>query len=68
LKVAEGEDAAEVAKQVKKSANPMKWVCTGLSSDDVYVDYADDVVILVMSARDGESLIDAFHSVMNGEK
>lgn len=68
LKVAEDEDAAEVAKQVKKSANPMKWVCTGLSSDDVYVDYADDVVILVMSARDGESLIDAFHSVMNGEK
>ena len=67
LKVKEGEDAANVAKQVKKSANPMKWVCTGLSENDVYVDYADDVVILVMSANDGESLVEAFRTLMKEE-
>lgn len=68
LKVKEGEDVAEVAKQVKKSANPMKWVCTGVSDDDVYVDYADDIVILVMSEQDGEALIEAFRFVMQKEQ
>lgn len=66
LKVAEGEAAAEVAKQVKENADPRKWVCTGLSDNDVYVDYVGDVVILVMSAQDGEALVEAFRSVMNG--
>ena len=68
LKVKEGEDVAAVAKQVKKSANPMKWVCTGVSDDDVYVDYADDIVILVMSAKDGEALIGAFRSMMQKDE
>ena len=68
LKVKEGENVAEVAKQVKKSANPMKWVCTGVSDDAVYVDYADDIVILVMSEQDGEALVDAFRSVMQKEQ
>lgn len=68
LKVKEGEDVAEVAKQVKKSANPMKWVCTGVSDDDVYVEYANDIVILVMSEQDGEALIEAFRFVMQKEQ
>lgn len=68
LKVKAGENAAEVAKQVKKSANPRKWVCTGVSEDDVYVEYADDIVILVMSEQDGEALMDAFRSAMQKEQ
>ena len=68
LKVKEGENVAEVAKQVKKSANPMKWVCTGVSDNDVYVEYAGDIVILVMSEQDGEALMDAFRSVTQKEQ
>lgn len=66
LKVGEGENAEEVARQVKENADPRKWVCTGLSDNDVYVEYAGDIVILVMSAKDGEALVEAFRSVMKG--
>lgn len=66
LKVKEGEDVAKVAKMVKENADPRKWVCTGLSDNDVYVEYADDVVLLVMSAEDGEALAEAFRAVMKG--
>ncbi len=64
LKVKEGEDVAKVAKMVKENADPRKWVCTGLSDNDVYVEYVNDVVILVMSAEDGEALAEAFREVM----
>ena len=57
---------AKVAKMVKENADPRKWVCTGLSDNDVYVEYADDVVLLVMSAEDGEALAEAFRAVMKG--
>ncbi len=66
LKVKEGEDVEKVAKQVKENADPRKWVCTGLSDNDVYVDYVGDVVILVMSAQDGEALVESFKIVING--
>ena len=67
LLVAETEDQAEtLATELKKSANPMKWVCTGLADDDVYVARSGCYVILVMSARDGEKLISAFHEVVGG--
>lgn len=67
LKVKEGEDVEKVAKMVKENADPRKWVCTGLSDHDVYVEYADDVVLLVMSATDGEAIAEAFREVMNAE-
>lgn len=53
---------------VKENADPRKWVCTGLSDNDVYVEYADDVVLLVMSAEDGEALAEAFRAVMKGSE
>ncbi len=59
------EKAETLAKELKKSADPMKWVCTGLSDDHVYVAHSGRYVILVMSAQDGEKLIDAFYEVMS---
>jgi len=41
----------------------MKWVCTGVSPDHVYVDHIGDIVILIMSGTDGEALLEAFHSL-----
>lgn len=65
-KIKDGADVKKNAELIRENANPMRWVCTGLSKDHVYVDYFGDVVILVMSAGDGEALISAFRDITAG--
>lgn len=57
------QDVDALAETIRKNADPMKWVCTGLPEDNVYVDIAGNIVILVMSATDGEALLSAFRSI-----
>ena len=64
VQVKEGANAERVADVIRRSADPMKWVCTGLSPKHVYVEAVDDVVILVMSGSDGSALLAAFREVM----
>lgn len=63
VKAKEGQDAEALADAIRKNADPMKWVCTGLSPDQVYVERIGDIVILIMSGTDGEALRDAFRSL-----
>lgn len=63
VKAKEGQDVEALADTIKKNADPMKWVCTGVSPDHVYVDHIGDIVILIMSGTDGEALLEAFHSL-----
>lgn len=63
IKANEGQDVDALAKTIRENADPMKWVCTGLPDDAVYVDTIGDIVILIMSASDGEALLSAFHSI-----
>ena len=63
VKAKEGQDVETLANTIKKNADPMKWVCTGISPDHVYVDHIGDIVILIMSDTDGEALLEAFRSL-----
>ncbi len=63
IQAKEGQDVNALASAVRKNANPMKWICTGLPGDAVYVDKAGDIVILIMSATDGDALLEAFRSL-----
>ena len=65
IKLREGENAKDAAELIKKSADPNRWVCTGVSPSHVYTDYSGDIVILVMSDTDGEALIGAFRDIAN---
>ncbi len=65
LVTASPEQGKTLAEELKKSANPRKWVCTGLSEDKVYVAQSGIFVLLVMSAEDGEALTDAFYEVVH---
>lgn len=65
IKAKAGQDVKELADAIRKNANPMKWVCTGVSKDHVYVDSLGDVVILIMSDKDGKALLAAFQSLAN---
>lgn len=44
------EDAAQLAADIEAGANPRKWICVG--AEGVVVDYAGDVVILIMTNAD----------------
>lgn len=64
LSASDSEQAEKLAKELKKSADPRKWVCMGLPDENVYVAQSGCYVMLVMSAEDGERLTDAFYEVM----
>lgn len=68
IRANEGQDVDALAQAIRESADPMKWVCTGLPDDAVYVAAEEDVVILVMSASDGEALLSAFHSIASADE
>ena len=68
VKIKAGDDGDALAETIKKNADPMKWVCTGLSDKDVYVDRQGDVILLVMNHADGEALISAFRKIAQDKK
>ena len=49
VRVENREDAESVAKRLKETANPNKWICVGVESGNVLTDYCGDVVLLVMA-------------------
>lgn len=55
-----GENAVKL---LRENVDPMKWVCTGLSSHDIYIGRHGDIVVLIMNRDDGEKLLDAFYTV-----
>ena len=68
VKIKEGDDGDALVHTIRNNADPMKWVCTGLSDKDVYVDRQGDIILLVMNHADGEALISAFRKVAQSEK
>ncbi len=59
IRVENADEAEQAARTVAESADPNKWICVGVSSDQVITDYAGDVVILIM-AEQSEALAAAF--------
>ena len=61
-RIGEDEDIEAVKETVRQNANPMKWVCTGVSA--VEVEHVEDVVLLVMAGEEeAKSLAEAFLSL-----
>lgn len=63
VRVKDGDKASDIAEKIKATADPMKWVCTGASTCNVY--YSGDTVALIMCSLDLEPILkNAFYSAM----
>ena len=62
VKVPEGVDAESVRDQIKKTVNPMKWVCMGVDPSKVIVEVEGDIVILIMTDNGGPEIYEAFQA------
>lgn len=54
-RIGEDEDIEAVKETVRQNADPMKWVCTGVST--VLVESVDDVVLLVMADEEAAAAL-----------
>ncbi|MBU3806607.1 MAG: hypothetical protein H9882_06930 [Candidatus Fournierella pullistercoris] len=67
LRANSAEEAATLAQNVAEKANPAKWIC--VTAERTIVAYADDVVLLVMSANDyAEPMLNSFTAQMGADK
>lgn len=55
----EGTDVAGVKTAIRENVDPNKWICVGVSENDVVVDNIGNLVILIMS-DESEALHDSF--------
>lgn len=60
VRAKEGADIEKIKKDIKENVDPRKWICVGVDPSNVIVDNIGDVVILIMSDKDGAALHDAF--------
>lgn len=62
MRVKEGTDIDELKAEIRRSANPAKWVCVDVNPNDVRVESVGDLVLLVM-ADDSEKYSEAFYAL-----
>ncbi|MDD4124958.1 MAG: hypothetical protein PHW77_04440 [Eubacteriales bacterium] len=60
------DDVDELKEAIAENANPMKWVCMGVSEDKVVVDNIGDVIILIMYDK-SEFLHDIFLALADAD-
>ena len=60
LRAKEGADIEKIKTDIKDNINPMKWVCVGVSEENIIVDNIGDIVFLVMSDDQAQPLHEAF--------
>ena len=60
VKVKEGADVEKIKSEIKENVNPMKWICVGVSEENVIVDNIGDIIFLVMSDQAAKPLHEAF--------
>lgn len=63
LRVKEGANIEDIKTSIKDNVNPNKWVCVGVSEDNIIVDSIDDIVFLVMSDDNAQALHEGFLSL-----
>ena len=62
VRVRPGDDAAAIAETIRANADPMKWVCTGVSKVEVL--WTGDLVLLIMAdGTNADALADAFEAL-----
>lgn len=69
LRALPGTDMEALKKEIVESVNPQKWICVGVSPEDVLVGSIGDVTLLVMTRGLSQEIMDAFLSLQEeGEK
>ncbi len=63
VRVKEGSDIEKIKADIKENVDPMKWVCVGVDSKNIFVDNIGDVLVLIMSDDAGNALHEAFLSL-----
>ena len=63
LRLAPGADVEGVKRQIREGIDPMKWICNGVTRDEVIVENIGDLVLLVLSP-DGPAYREAFFKLV----
>ena len=62
MRVKDGTDIDELKAEIRRSANPAKWICVDVNPNDVRVESVGDLVLLIM-ADDSEKYSEAFYAL-----
>lgn len=60
VRAKDGADIEKIETDIKENINPNKWICVGVSEENIIVDSIGDIVFLVMSDNGAKPLHDAF--------
>lgn len=60
LRLNSEENVEEIKQTIKNKVNPQKWICVGVSRENVIVDNIGDLVVLIMTDSEPEALHKAF--------
>ena len=59
LRMSDNADIENAKKQIRENVDPMKWICAGVTREEVIVENIGNLVVLILS-HDGPALRDAF--------
>ena len=65
VRTKEGADIKKIKTDIKENVNPNKWICVGVSEENIIVDSIGDVIFLVMSDNGAKPLHEAFLALEN---
>lgn len=63
VRLEQGEDVAAAVKAIQENVNPAKWICVQVDPQNVIVDSAGDVIILIMTDEFAGALHESFTSL-----
>lgn len=60
VRAKDGADIEKIKTDIKENINPNKWICVGVSEENIIVDSIGDIIFLVMSDNGAKPLHEAF--------
>ncbi len=63
IRLPEGADVEEAKTLIRENVNPRKWICVGVSPENVYVENIGNLVLLAMDNSVGGTIAGAFRAL-----
>ncbi len=63
VRVSEEADIEAIMEDIRENVDPMRWICVGVDPDNIVVDHIGNVIILIMSDQEKDTLHQAFESL-----